>query len=50
MRRPKGSVNFFSVDYNPIDTNDILYIDRCLMKGTKCKITFGIIKKCLLYY
>ena len=28
-----GSVTFFSVDFNPIDTNDFLDIHRCLMKG-----------------
>ena len=28
----KGSVLFFSVDFNPIDTNDILDILRYLMK------------------
>ena len=27
-----GSVNFFSVDFNPVDTNDILDIHRFLMK------------------
>ena len=30
----KGVVKFFSVDYNPIDTNDILDIHRYLMKKT----------------
>ena len=30
----KGIVNFFSVDFNPIDTNDILDIHKYLMKGT----------------
>ena len=30
----KGSVKFFSVDFNPIDTNDILDIKRYLKKGT----------------
>ena len=29
----KGSVKFLSVDFNPIDTNDILDIHRYLMKG-----------------
>ena len=29
-----GVVNFFSVDFNPIDTNDILDIDKYLMKRT----------------
>ena len=28
----KGSVKFFSVDFNPIDANDILDIHRYLMK------------------
>ena len=41
---------FYSVDFNPVDTNNILDIHRCLMKGKKFKIMFGIIKKCLLYY
>ena len=43
----KGSVKFFSVDFNPIDTNNILDIHRYLMKGKQYKIMFGIIKKCL---
>ena len=30
----KGSVNFFSVNFNPIGTNDILDIHEYLMKGT----------------
>ena len=30
----KGSVKVFSVDYNPIDTSDILGIHRFLMKET----------------
>ena len=29
----KGIVNFFSVHFNPIDTNDISDIRRYLMKG-----------------
>ena len=29
----KGIVNFFSVDFNPIDTDEILDIHRYLMKG-----------------
>ena len=29
----KGTVIFFSVDFNPIDTNNILDIHRCLKKG-----------------
>ena len=30
----KGAVKFFSVDFNPIDTNDILDIHKYLMKRT----------------
>ena len=30
----KGIVIFFSVDFDPIDTNDILDIQKYLMKGT----------------
>ena len=30
----KGSVKFFSDDFNPIDNNDILDIHRYLMEGT----------------
>ena len=32
--RLKEVVNFFSVNFNPIDTNDILDIHRYLMKRT----------------
>ena len=44
----KESVNFFSVDFNPfnpIDTNDILYIHRYLVKEKEYKTMFGLIKK-----
>ena len=30
----KGIVKFFSVDFNPIDTNNILDINKYLTKGT----------------
>ena len=30
----KGVVNFFPVDFNPIDTNNILHIHKYLMKRT----------------
>ena len=30
----KGSVNVFSINYNPIGTNDVLDIHRILMKET----------------
>ena len=42
---PKGSVQNFSVDYNAINTSDILDIGRYFMKETCYKITFGLIKK-----
>ena len=29
----KGIVNFFSFDFNPVDTKDILDIHKYLMKG-----------------
>ena len=41
----KRIVNFFSVDFNTIDTNDILHIHKYLMKGTWYEIIFGLIKK-----
>ena len=36
---------FFSVGFNSIDTNNSLDIHKYLMKGTWCKIIFGLIKK-----
>ena len=30
----KGAVKFSSVDFNPIDTNDIVDIHKYLIKGT----------------
>ena len=39
----KGIVECFFVDFNPIDTKDILRM--FLMKGTWYKIMFGIVKK-----
>ena len=41
----KRVVNFFSVDFNPIDTNDILDIHKHLIRRTECKIMFGLIRK-----
>ena len=35
----------FSIDFNPIDTNDILDIHKYLKKRTWYKIMFGLIKK-----
>ena len=29
----KGSIKFFSIDFNPIYTNDILDVHKYLMKG-----------------
>ena len=34
----KEVVKFFSVDFNPIDTNDILDIHKYLMERTRYKI------------
>ena len=41
----KGVTIFFSFDFNPIDTNNILDIHNYLMKRTWYKIMFGLIKK-----
>ena len=41
----KEVVHFFSVDFNPIVTNNILDIHKHLMKRTWYKIMFGLIKK-----
>ena len=43
--RLKGVVNYFSVDFNSIYTNDVLNIHKYLMTKTRCKIMFGLIKK-----
>ena len=37
----KESVNFFSVDFNPIDTNDILDIQKYFMKKHNIKRCLG---------
>ena len=37
----KGSVQLFSVDFNLIDTNDILDIHKYLMKKTQHKKCLG---------
>ena len=36
---------FVVVNFNLIDANDILDIHKCLMKKTKYKTIFGLIKK-----
>ena len=41
----KGVVKLFSVDFNPIDTNNFFDIHKYLMKRTCYKIIFGLIKK-----
>ena len=41
----KTGLKFFSVDCNPIDTNDILDIHKYLMKKTYYKTMFVLIKK-----
>ena len=41
----KEVVKFFSVDFNAIDTNDILDIHEYLMTRTIYKIILGLIKK-----
>ena len=41
----KGNVKSFSVDFNHIDTNDILDIHKYLVKGKLYKIMFALIKK-----
>ena len=43
--RLKEVVKFFAVDFNPIDTKDILDVHKYLMKRTWYKIMFGLIKK-----
>ena len=41
----KGVANFFPVDFNPIDTNDIIDNHKNLMKRICYKVMFGLIKK-----
>ena len=43
----KKVANFFSVHFNPIDTNDILDIQFCLIKRTSNKKMFELIKEIL---
>ena len=40
-----GVVKYFSVDFNPIDTNNVWDIHKYLMKRTWYEIIFGLIKK-----
>ena len=46
----KGAINFFSVAFNPIDTKDIVDIDKHLTKRTWNKAMFGLIKNIFLNY
>ena len=41
----KNVVNFFSVYFNPVDTNGTLDIHKFLMKRTWYKTIFGLIRK-----
>ena len=41
----KGIINFFSVDFNSIDTNNILDILKCLLKRTCYETMFGLVKQ-----
>ena len=41
----KEVVKLFSVDFNPTDINNILNINKYLMKNSWYKIIFGLIKK-----
>ena len=40
----------FSVDYNIIDTSNIINIHKYLMKKHDIKSCLELLKKCLLYY
>ena len=44
----KGVAIFFSFDFNPSDTNDIIDIYKYLMKRTCYKKMFGLIKKIVI--
>ena len=48
--RIKKNCEFFSVDFNPIDTKDILDIDKFSMKRKQYKRIFEFIKKHLWDY
>ena len=44
----KKSVKLFSVDFNPIDTKDILDVHKYLIRGTRDKIMFWLINKIII--
>ena len=46
----KGNVCNFSVDYNAIDTSDILKIHKYLMLKNNMKYCLDLLNKCLLDY
>ena len=46
----KGATKCFSVAFNPIDTKDIVDIDKHLTKRTWNKAMFGLIKNIFLNY
>ena len=46
----KRNCKIFSVDFNPIDNNDILDMHKYLMKRTWYKIMFGLFKKILIVF
>ena len=46
----KVVVKFFSVDFNAIDTNEILDIHKYSMKKTRYKKCLVLFKKCLWDY
>ena len=46
----KGAITFFSIDFNPIDTNNILDIHKCLIKKHDIKYCLGYLRKYLLDY
>ena len=48
ITRLKGIVNFFSIDFNPVDINHILDIHKYLMEGKQFKIMLGIIKNMVI--
>ena len=44
-REKEGSVKLFCVDFNPVDTNNVLDVHRYLMKEKSYKIKFGVLNK-----
>ena len=44
-----GVVKFFPVDFDPVDLNDILDIDKYLMKRKWYKIMFSLIEEIFIW-